>query len=68
MTTNDEDKLNLKSAAEIIIYDYSSLREKVFNRQHFHLKQVLNLESIEFLLFYNVYSVFISKTRLKVNI
>ena len=45
------------SLQEIIIYDGS--REKVFHRQHFHLKQVLNHKSIKFLLFYRLISQFL---------
>jgi len=49
MTTNDDDNMDsIWSLQEIIIYDAS--REKAFHRQHFHLKQVLNHESIKLLL------------------
>ena len=47
MTTNDVTD-SIWSLQVIIIYDASW--EKVFHSQQFHLKQVLNLESIKFLL------------------
>ena len=45
------------SLQEIIIYDAS--REKVLPCQRFHLKQILNHESVKFVLFYGLISRFL---------
>ena len=53
MTTNDDDRPKSEVSRKLL---YMMLVEKKSHLQHFRLKQfLLNLESIKFLLFYNVY-------------